>query len=283
MNSNLQVSTYDNTVSAREYLSYISECAAGFAFIGRDGKLYIRTIYQDEQEIPFELLGDYKWGEQYKITKVNYENGIESFKFGNDTGNTLWLNQDNMFIVDEEEVESIYNQLNGLIAYSFEGKTVIDPALDIGDKIIINNRPVIYQGEADFQTRFIAEISSKISIKQKQETTVKQASQKLINRRVQSRIDEAEGTITQLVEENSEFQSQLTQVEQSVDSISQSVQDVTDYKREVEGTTQIHLEGAGATDVLKLEIRGNKTYECNLYPGENVFPSESLYPNQEVI
>ena len=266
MNSNLQVSTYDNTVSAREYLSYISECAAGFAFIGRDGKLYIRTIYEDEQEIPFELLGDYRWGEQYKITRVSYENGIESFKFGNDTENTLWLNQDNMFIVDEEEVESIYNQLNGLIAYSFEGKTVIDPALDIGDKIIINNRPIIYQGEADFQTRFIAEISSKISIKQKQETTVKQPSQKLINRRVQSRIDEAEGTITQLAEENSEFQSQLTQVEQTVDSISQSVQDVTDYKREVEGTTQIHLEDAGATDVLELEIRGNKTYECNLYP-----------------
>ena len=283
MNSNLQVSTYDNTVSAREYLSYISECAAGFAFIGRDGKLYIRTIYEDEQEIPFELLGDYKWGEQYKITKVSYENGIESFKFGNDTGNTLWLNQDNIFIVDEEEVESIYNQLNGLIAYSFEGKTIIDPALDVGDKIIINNRPVIYQGEADFQTRFIAEISSKISIKQKQETTVKQPSQKLINRRVQSRIDEAEGTITQLVEENSEFQSQLTQVEQSVDSISQSVQDVTDYKREAEGITQIHLEDAGATDVLELEIRGNKTYECNLYPGENVFPSENLYPNMEVI
>ena len=283
MNSNVQVSTYDNTVSAREYLSYISECAAGFAFIGRDGKLYIRTIYQDEQQISAELLGDFKWGEQYKVTKVSYENGIESFKFGNDTGNNLWLNQENMYIVDEEQVENIYNQINGLIAYSFEGKTVIDPALDIGDKIIINNRPIIYQGEADFQTRFIAEISSKISIRQKQETTVKQPSQKLINRRVQSRIDEAEGTITQLVEESSEFQSQLTQVEQSVDSISQSVQDVTDYKRETEGITQIHLEDAGATDILELEIRGNKTYECNLYPGENVFPSEDLYPNQEVI
>ena len=279
----MQVSTYDNTITAREYLSYISECAGGFACIGRDGKLYIRTIYEDEQEIPFELLGDYKWGEQYKITKVSYENGIESFKFGNDTGNNLWLNQDNMYIVDEEQVEAIYNQLKDLMAYSFEGKTIIDPALDVGDKIIIDGKPIIYQGEADFQTRFVAEISSKIAIKQKQETTVKTTSQKVINRRVQSRIDEAEGKITQLVEETGEFENQLSQVEQTVDSISQSVQDVVDYKREAQGTTQIHLEDAGETDILELEIRGNKTYPTNMHPGENAFPSENIYPNMEVI
>ena len=127
---------------------------------------------------------------------MSYENGVESFKFGDDTGNNLWLNQENMYIVDEDEVENIYNELKGLEAYSFEGKTIIDPALDVGDKIIIDNKPVIYQGELDFQTRFIAEISSKIAIKQKQETTVKTTSQKVINRRVQSRIDEAEGKIT---------------------------------------------------------------------------------------
>lgn len=279
----MQVSTYDNTVSAREYLSYISECAGGFAFIGRDGKLYIRTIYQDEQQVSAELLGDFKWGDQCKITKVSYENGVESFKFGNDTGNNLWLNQENMYIVDEDEVEAIYNQLKDLIAYSFKGKTIIDPALDVGDKIIIDGKSIIYQGEADFQTRFVAEISSKIAIKQKQETTVKTTSQKVINRRVQSRIDEAEGKITQIVEENSKFEDQLSRVEQTVGQIQQQVQDTIVYKREVSGTTEIYLEDAGETEVLNLEIQGNKTYEANLFPGENVFPSESLQPNMEVI
>ena len=234
LNSNIQVATYDNTVTAREYLSYISECAGGFACIGRDGKLYIRTIYQDEQEIPLELFGEYKWGDKYKISKVSYENGVESFKFGDDTGNNLWLNQDNMYIVEEDEVENIYNQLKGLEAYSFEGKVIIDPALDVGDKIIIDGKSVIYQGEADFQTRFISEISSKISIKQKQETTVKTTSQKVLNRRIQSSIDEINGKITQVVQETSENSEKISKVEQTAESITQTVSNVEEKVETVE-------------------------------------------------
>ena len=234
LNSNIQVATYDNTVSAREYLSYISECAGGFACIGRDGKLYIRTIYQEEQEIPLELFGEYKWGDKYKISKVSYENGVESFKFGDDTCNNLWLNQDNMYIVEEDEVENIYNQLKGLEAYSFEGKTIIDPALDVGDKIIIDGKSVIYQGETDFQTRFIAEISSKISIKQKQETTVKTTSQKVLNRRIQSSIDEINGKITQVVQETSENSEKISKVEQTAESITQTVSNVEEKVETVE-------------------------------------------------
>ena len=226
LNSNIQVATYDNTVSAREYLSYISECAGGFAFIGRDGKLYIRTIYQDEQEIALELFGEYKWGDKYKISKVSYENGVESFKFGDDTGNNLWINQDNMYIVEDDEVKNIYNQLKGLETYSFEGKVIIDPALDVGDKIIIDGKSVIYQGEADFQTRFIAEISSKISIKQKQETTVKTTSQKVLNRRVQSSIDEINGKITQVVQETTANTEKLSKHEQTLDSITDTLKSV---------------------------------------------------------
>lgn len=187
---------------------------------------------------------------------MSYENGVESFKFGDDTGNNLWLNQENMYFVDEDEVENIYNQVKDLEAYSFEGKVVIDPALDVGDKIIIDERPVIYQGEADFQTRFIAQISSKISIKQKQETTVKTTSQKVLNRRVQSRIDEVEGKITTLVEETDKNSSKLTQVVQDIDGITQTVssveeqvdetnqnisqtnQKVTQIEQTVEGITQ---------------------------------------------
>ena len=259
LNSDTEISVYDNTVTAREHLSYISECAGGFAFIGRDGKLYIRTIYQDEQEIPLELFGEYKWGDKCTISKVSYENGIESFKFGDSTGNNLWLNQENMYIVDEEEVKNIYNAIKNLEAYSFEGKTIIDPALDVGDKIIINNKPVIYQGELDFQTRFIAEIDSKIAIKEKQETTVKKTSQKVINRRVQSRIDEQEGKITQLIEENTETSNKLTQVEQTVDGINQKVESIQDLTLTVDGIASIELEKCIAGYLLELHIYGNNS------------------------
>ena len=133
----------------------------------KDGKLYFKHIYADETEISLEMFGEYKWGEEFKISKVSYEDGIRSFKFGDETRNNLWISQDNMYIVDEEQVENIYNEINGLVANSFEGKTVIDPAIDIGDKIIIDGKSVIYQGEMTLEGRFVAQISSKIQIKQK--------------------------------------------------------------------------------------------------------------------
>lgn len=128
-----------------------------------------------------------------------------------------------MYIVDEEQIENIYNSINGLTVNSFEGKTIIDPCIDIGDILIIGNKKIIYQGEMSLAGRFIVDIKSKISIKQKQETTVKKESQKIINRKVQSRIDQVEGTITTLVEENTDTSQKITQVEQTVDEITQSV------------------------------------------------------------
>ena len=44
LNDDKQIAVYDNTVAARTYIGYIAEQAEGFAVIGRDGKLYIKTF-----------------------------------------------------------------------------------------------------------------------------------------------------------------------------------------------------------------------------------------------
>lgn len=235
LNSDKKVSVYDNTVTAREYLSYIAESAGCFACIDREGKLCFREFCKDEKEIPLELFGEYKWGEEFKISKVSYEDGVRSFKFGDNTRNNLWINQENMYIVDEDQVQKIYNKIKGLTVNTFEGKVIIDPAIDIGDKMVINGKNVIYQGEMSLEGRFIAQISSKIQIKQKEETTVKKESQKVVNRRVQSRINQAEGKIEQLVEETSENSKKITKHEQDINGITQSVSEVKTEVKTVDG------------------------------------------------
>lgn len=207
-------------------MSYIAESAGCFLCAGRDGKIYFRNIGQDEEQMPLKLFKTYKFGEEYKISRVAYEDGVRSFKFGDEARNTLWINQDNMYIVDEEQVENIYDKVKGLTINSFEGTTVINPALDIGDKITIDGKSIIYQGDLTLNGRFIADIKSKISIKQKQETTTKKESQTSINRRVQSEINQIDGTITQLVQEQTETTTKLTKVEQDIDSITQTVSSV---------------------------------------------------------
>ena len=278
LNSDKKVSVYDNTVTAREYISYIAENAGCFACIDREGKLCFRAFGQDETEIPLEMFGEYKWGEEFKISKVSYEDGVRSFKFGDDTRNNLWINQENMYIVDEEQVQKIYGKIKGLTANSFEGKTVIDPAIDIGDNMIIDGKNVIYQGEMELEGRFIAQISSKIQIKQKEETTVKKESQKIVNRRVQSRIDQAEGKIEQLVEEIGDRSQKKTSITQDIDGISQKVSDIEDLTNDVNGIKTITLENCVEGKLLSLHIYGNNTVFKYLYPSDTMYPSNELYP-----
>lgn len=276
-----QIAVYDNTISARTYLSYISEQAGGFACIGRNGKLYIKTIGEDKANLSIKYFQNFEWGEKFKISRVKYEDGVQLFEEGNEAGNTVYINQDNMYIVDSEQIDNIYDKLNNLEVYSFEGDSIIDPALDVGDLLLIDNRYVIYQGSSQYAGKFKASISSKIQCKAKQETTTRTPSQKTINRRVQSQIDEENLKITQLTEQNTQYEEKLTQVEQDLESIKQSVNNSVDYKREIQGMTEIYLQNAGNQNILKLEVRGNKTYKTNLFPRTNLYTRTNLYPNQK--
>lgn len=94
-------------------------------------------------------------------------------------------------------------------------------------------------------------------------------------------VDKQNQKITQLTQEQSEYENKLTTIEQDVDSIKQNVGDIIDYKREIDSVTEVYLTDAGEMDILKLEVKGNKTYESNLFPSDNLFPSEDLYPNME--
>lgn len=94
-------------------------------------------------------------------------------------------------------------------------------------------------------------------------------------------VDKQNKKITQLTQETREHEEKITKVEQDVDGIKQTISNKAEYKRNSDGITEVYLEGAEKTDVLKLEVKGNKTYESNLFPSTNLFPSEGLYSNME--
>lgn len=263
---NKQISVYDNTVSARTYVSYIAEQAGGFACIGRDGKLYIRTIGKDTAQMPLRYFENFEFGEKIKISRIKYEDGIQLFEKGDTTGNTIYINQENMYIVDQEQIDNIYNLYKDLEVYSFSGSSFIDPALDIGDIIDIDGKKIIYQGSGQFGGKFKADISSKIQCKAKEETMSRTPSQKAINRRVQSEIDQANGKITQLVEETSEHEQTLVKHEEDINGLKQTVENKIEFKRKECGTGQVKLENCKEDDLYKLNICGAKEYNNYLFP-----------------
>lgn len=248
LNDDKQIAVYDNTVTARTYIGYIAEQAGGFAVIGRDGKLYIKTFGEDTANIDINLFGNFKWGDKFSVSKVSYEDGTQNYKFGDETASTVYINQNNMYIVDSEQIENIYNQIKDFEVYSFEGETIIDPAYDIGDILIIDGKKVIYQGELEYAGKFKANIKSKIQAKTEQESmqTKSNSSEKI--RRVQSQIDQAEGKITQLIQETSDVAEKANRIDSTVEGTTQTI-----------SSLNASLEGVlGTINELKTTIEGLK-------------------------
>lgn len=277
LNSNKKIYVYDNEVKAREYMSYISEKAGGFCCAGRTGKIQIKKLGEDEEIIPQRLFKTYKWGEGHQISRVAYENGTESFKIGDETKDTLWIRQENLFISEEDDIQKIYDAVKDLDFYSFEGTTIINPAVDIGDIINIDGKKVIYQGEMTLNKRFIADIKSKIAIKQKQDTTTRKQSQQVINRKIQSQIDEENLKLTQLAKETTENTEKLTKHEQTIDSISDKVSHIEETTNVIEGNKTIQLGNAVAGELVELHICGNNDVFSSLKIGDDVVLSDDLY------
>lgn len=277
LNSDKQIAVYDNTVSARTYLSYIAEQAEGFAVIGRDGKLYIRTFGQDTVNVDINLFKDYKWGDKFKVSKVSYEDGVQDYKFGDNMADTIYINQNNMYIVDSEQIENIYNQIKNFEVYSFEGETIIDPAYDIGDILIIDNKKVIYQGELEYVGKFKANIKSKIQAKTEQESTQTKSSNTNKIKRVQSEINQIDGKITQLAQETTENTEKIAEHEVSIDKISDKVSNIADLTKDTNSIKTVVLNNCLEGEILEFHIYGNNAIFKPLVLSNDLYLSDELY------
>lgn len=184
-----------------------------------------------------------------------------------------------MYIVSSEQVKNIYDEYVNFECYSFEGTTIIDPAYDIGDILIIDGKKVIFQGDMDYVGKFKVDISSKIQVKTKEETTVTKPSTNTKIRRVQSSIDQVKGEIETLVQEVDENSEKMTQVLQTVDEITQKVENIADLTNTLCGIKTITLDNAVVGSPIEIRILGNNvvfdylTLSDDLYLGDNTILS----------
>jgi len=271
------VNVWDNTLTAREYISYIAEQAGSFACIGRDGKLYFKKIGESISALNKKFFKSMKYGEKFKISRIAYEDGIQDFKQGSVENSTVWINQENMYITSQNQIDDIYDYYNEFEIYSFEGTSIIDPAVDVGDIIKIDDKKIIYQGELSFAGKFIADIKSTIKSKSKQETSTKKKSEKFKIKRLESKIDQVEGNVTILSNEVTENEEKLSEIKLDLDKINLKVEDIADLTNTVSGITKIKLEKCMEGDLISLHIYGNNTVFDRLYPSENLYPSNMLY------
>lgn len=137
-NSDEPVDFYDNSIQARDYISYISECAGGFARIENDGKLWIRHFnnLENTKDIIPDLCEQIIVGQKHEIQRVVFDNGLVVFKtdYDEDEKETLYLNSNNMYINTQEQFDNIVEKIIGFIYYNLDtGKTLILPTSMTGD------------------------------------------------------------------------------------------------------------------------------------------------------
>ncbi len=277
---NTEILVWDNEVTAREYISYIAEQAGAFACIGRDGKLYFKQIGVNNIELNKKFLKDIKYGELFEISRIAYEDGVQDFKQGTTEDSTVWINQDNMYINNQEQIDTIYDYYKNFKCYSFEGGLIIDPAIEVGDIIIIDKKPVIYQGELSYCGKFFASIKSEIKSKAKQESSTREKSDKSKIRRLESRINQVDGNITLLGKEVTEHEDKLSEIKLDIDSITHKIENVAEVTNEIKGFTKIQLDECMKGPLTELHIYGNNSISRGLFPSETLYPSKSLYPSK---
>ena len=193
----------------------------------------------------------------------------------------------NLFAYTQEKrqqlISALYEKLKGFSYSSMKLEDCLFPELRCGDKIKIRAKDntlvdsiVLRWQNTDYSHTLEAPSIIKATVEYENPESVLD-----VAKRTEIIVNKQQQTITGIVQEVGEHESVLVQHTQSIKGLEQKVSKVGAYKSETSGLTQIHLTEAGALNVVELEIRGNKTYINDLFPGEDLYPEEDLYPNQE--
>ena len=120
-----EVSWYDNTIVIRNYLGWIAELFGANVFASGKGSLEFVQVTKDVFA-KTDTLTNYEKNELYCVSRIYYENGLNPLEKGDTTGNTIFLDSNNLYLTDEQNlIDKLYDQLNGLTFYSTKSISMI--------------------------------------------------------------------------------------------------------------------------------------------------------------
>lgn len=111
-NGDVEIGTYDSTISGKQWISYIAEIKGCNAKMDRLGQLTLVPL-KNTPAVTIDALKSKSWelGEKFEVSKVVFFDAIRNYTFGDDSENTLYLRQDNPFIVNQQVVRNVYENL----------------------------------------------------------------------------------------------------------------------------------------------------------------------------
>lgn len=314
INDDVIVDYWNNTIQAREYLSYIAELNGGFARIENDGKLYLRKFDEiPQKEIDVKYCEKVNIGEEHKIERVVFDNGSLYFETSDNTQlETVYLNPNNLFLTTAEQ----FNKLaTNILDFTFinlnTGRAkIIDNAL-VGDSLKLTYKYNDYNTICQFKELFYNKgwhggYDLNVNSSIQQETIVLGTADKI--KQVNTILDRNNATLIHLAEEvddNTGFRTSFTlsptQIELEVgkiegldddindetglkksisklkldiDKLRSEIGDVTDITQVKEGVGTLSFENVNASEPINVEIRPTQLEDIAY-----IYPRTNLYPS----
>lgn len=303
-NGNYQVlgNAYTNGESFRQVIEEIATCCGGFAVIGRDNKLYIRTLVhindnEDDEITPGEYFEDFGTNNEYgpinrvAIALTYNVIGEDTIREDGDSivrdGLTAIRVSDISFLNSEAQrelvIDNFWTQLHNLKYVPFSAEYYGYPYLDSGDIIKIKlpnnnyaysyvfNHKFTYNGafSGKIETLALSDIEKEYDYSPTAKSTI---------RNTELKVDKINGQITSIINEIGDRSDKQTSITQDIDSIELKIGDLEDLTLEVQGLNPIQLDNCLEGELIELRIFGNNTVFDGLFPEEDLYPSNELYP-----
>ena len=297
---------FTNNEDCRTVLSNIAQLAGGFAKIGRDNKLYIKTLSNQDQVVDTIDGNNYfdnfsknnQWGEinslVLKTDNIEGENTtIQDEESIAINGLTEIVISGNYFLIDADErekvINNIWSNLKGVKYTPFKTQYYGFPYFDAGDKITIKdnednefnsyilNHSITYNGGFSGDIETIALTKTQTAYK-----NFKNIKTQFKN--VELKVDKNNDEICSVIEQQTETNSQISKVVQSVDELNSKISDIADITVSKESSSgELTFESINQSEPIRIEIHPILKSISYLYPTNSLFPSNDLYISSRVI
>lgn len=261
-NDSLSVDYYDNTITARTYVSMIAELNGGFARINTNGELELVKFSGTPTNVDIDTCEDFRIGEKHKIERVVFDNGLLKYETSNDeTLETLYLNSQNVYINEQTTFNNIASEILNFEFYCFSsGNCEINANVRAGDLINFtdgtNNYPTIAQYSVSYMGGLNGGYELNINSKKQEETKIIGVSEqyKRLKIEVDRNLNEIRQTVSETIygedginERLNTVETKQTSTERTINIISTNIDTTTGEVREVTTTTGFTFNADGMT------------------------------------
>lgn len=276
----------------RDVLEKIAQTTETTMFI-KDDKLYLCKIGDVVQELDTSYLSELVIGEKFGpvnalvLGRGAVEDNIEAKdqESINNSGRCEIRFDENEFLDTrrEELIDNMLEQIKGLEYHACEASNLglmwLEPCdvIEAKDREGSPYKTIYLSARVTVNTGISGEMEAKIPEVSTTEHKVTTKEQKKALKTERMALKH-EGIIRDLVEETTENSQKLTQHEQTIDAITNKVEQIEDVTNTVEGIKTIALGNCMEGELLELHIYGNNTVFDYLYPADNLYPSDDLYP-----